>query len=100
MEVFWDPEMVNAFNVPDPRKFAIEPNSVGECLLKNTESVDEYLARVPPSSPVEFQITSLQRYLLATLRDKSLVGQYSSWWENSTYHNGYDHDDTVFLAYM
>ena len=100
MEVFWDPEMVQEFNVPDPRKFAVEPKAVGESLLKNTESVAEYLAAVPPQSPMDFQINSLQKYLLATLKDKSLVGRYSSWWENSTYHNGYGHDDTVFLAYM
>ena len=92
--------MVQAFNIPDPREFGVEPKSVGECLLKNTQSVAEYLAAVPSESPVDFQICSLQKYLLATLKDKSLVGQYSSWWENSTYHNGYADKDTVFLAYM
>ncbi|PIL27621.1 RNA-dependent RNA polymerase [Ganoderma sinense ZZ0214-1] len=100
MEVFWDPAIVKAFHSPDPRKFAVEPPAVKTCLHKNAESVTEYLAQVPSTSPEEFKIYSLQKYLLGALQDRTLVGQYSTWWENSTYSNGYDHHDTIFLAYM
>ncbi|RPD65627.1 hypothetical protein L226DRAFT_543193 [Lentinus tigrinus ALCF2SS1-7] len=100
MEVFWDPNIVNGFKTPDPRKYAVEPPKVKECLLKNSETVQEFLTRLPADASDDFKIYSLQTYLLGALQDKSLVGQYSTWWENSTYHNGYSHPDTIFLAYM
>ncbi|KAI0737583.1 RNA dependent RNA polymerase-domain-containing protein, partial [Daedaleopsis nitida] len=100
MEVFWDPTIVKDFVVPDPRVFGKEPPKVQASLLKNAETVGDFIARLPAESTDEFEIYSLQRYLLGALQDKSLVGLYSTWWENSTYHNGYDHPDTVFLAYM
>lgn len=100
MEVFWDPSIVKAFHSPDPRKFGVEPTAVKGCLRKNAESVTQYLAQVPPTASEEFKIYSLQKYLLGALQDRTLVGQYSTWWENSTYSNGYDHPETVFLAYM
>ncbi|TBU26167.1 RNA dependent RNA polymerase-domain-containing protein [Dichomitus squalens] len=100
MEVFWDPDIVNAFHIPDPRVFAVEPPMVRACLQKNTAMVTEYLSQIPSTASEEFKIYSLQKYLLGALQDKSLVGQYSTWWENSTYANGYNHRDTIFLAYM
>ncbi|KAI0711161.1 RNA dependent RNA polymerase-domain-containing protein [Cerioporus squamosus] len=100
MEVFWDPRIVQDFKSPDPRKFAVEPPTVKACLLKNSETVREYQARMPADATDDFKIYSLQTYLLGALQDKSLVGQYSTWWENSTYHKGYDHPETIFLAYM
>ncbi len=100
MEVFWDPKIVQDFKSPDPRKFAVEPPKVKASLLKNSQTVQEYLDRLPADATDDFKIYSIQRYLLGALQDKSLVGQYSTWWENSTYHNGYDHPETIFLAYM
>lgn len=100
MEVFWDPVIVRTFQTPDPRVFAVEPESVRDALIKSTESVTEFLSRVPTTSADVDMICALQKYLLGSLQDKSLVGQYSVWWENSTYHNGYDHEETIFLAYM
>ncbi|RDX54626.1 hypothetical protein OH76DRAFT_1341007 [Lentinus brumalis] len=100
MEVFWDPKIVQDFKSPDPRKFAVAPPKVKASLLKNSETVQEYLDRLPADATDDFKIYSIQRYLLGALQDKSLVGQYSTWWENSTYHNGYDHPETIFLAYM
>lgn len=99
MEVFWDPKIVEHFCTPDPRQFAVEPPRVKECLLKSAETVNAFCTRLPDPSD-DYLTYSLQKYLLGALQDKSLVGQYSTWWENSTYHNGYDHDDTIFLAYM
>lgn len=100
MEVFWDPSIVNDFKSPDPSKFAVEPPAVKQCLLKNSETVREYLDRLPADASDDFKMYSLQTYLLGALQDKSLVGQYSTWWENSTYYNGYSHPETIFLAYM
>lgn len=100
MEVFWDPALVHAFKEPDPRVFAVEPPEVQQCLKKNTETVAAFLARVPPSAPEEYRISALQDYLLAALRGSAYVSTYSIWWEKSTYSLGYQHKDTIFLAYM
>lgn len=100
MEVFWDPALVGAFKEPDPRVFAVEPPEVQQCLKKNTETVSAFLARVPPSAPEEYRISALQDYLLAALRGSAYVSTYSIWWEKSTYSLGYQHKDTIFLAYM
>lgn len=100
MEVFWDPDIVQAFNEPNPHIYAVEPPTVKACLQKNTATVTEYLSQLPSGASEEYKIYSLQKYLLGALQDKSLVGQYSTWWENSTYAKGYDHPETIFLAYM
>lgn len=100
MEVFWDPEIINAFKTPDPRTYAVEPPEVQRCLSKATMSVSKFREEVRPDAPYQFQILALQRYLLGSLKGRSLVGQYSTWWENSTYINGYKHAVTIFLAYM
>ncbi|KAI0746913.1 RNA dependent RNA polymerase-domain-containing protein [Daedaleopsis nitida] len=100
MEVFWDPTIVKHFQSPDPERFAKEPPDVQNCLLKNAETVKDFNSSVSQDTTEYFKIYSLQKYLLGALQDRSLVGQYSTWWENSTYHNGYRHPDTIFLAYM
>ena len=100
MEVFWDPTLVDSFRPPDPRRFAVEPPRVKAALLKNAETVKDFRGRLPAEPDDDYMIHSLQKYLLGALQDKSLVGQYSTWWENSTYHKGYSHPDTIFLAYM
>ncbi|KAI0827045.1 RNA dependent RNA polymerase-domain-containing protein [Trametes gibbosa] len=103
MEVFWDPQLVGAFKEPDPRKFAVEPPKVQQCLIKNTESVTAFLTRVPPSGAregMEYKISALQDYLLGVLRGSVYVSTYSIWWEKSTYKLGYSHEETIFLAYM
>ena len=42
----------------------------------------------------------LQDYLLASLKDVSLVGQYSNWHDTAVYKYGYEHDEAWRLAYM
>ncbi|OBZ77597.1 hypothetical protein A0H81_02409 [Grifola frondosa] len=69
-------------------------------LVKNTETVAEFLTRVPESAPAETQMYELQKYLLGALQDTSIVGTYSTWWENTIYKLGYAHEQTIFLAYM
>ncbi|KAH9852493.1 RNA dependent RNA polymerase-domain-containing protein [Lenzites betulinus] len=103
MEVFWDPDLVRYFKEPDPRKFAVEPPRVQECLVKNTETVASFLSRVPTSDAgegMEYKISAMQDYLLGALKGSAYVSTYSIWWEKSTYKLGYSHDETIFLAYM
>lgn len=42
----------------------------------------------------------MQGYLLGALRDASFVGSYSNWHDNAVYKLGYDHPETIRLAYM
>lgn len=42
----------------------------------------------------------LQDYLLAAMKDASLVGQYSNWHDTAVYKYGYEHDEAWRLAYM
>ncbi|KAI0777795.1 RNA dependent RNA polymerase-domain-containing protein [Trametes elegans] len=100
MEVYWDPDIVGAFQEPDPRVYAVEPPEVQQCLVKNTQTVSAFLACVPPSAPMDYKIHAIQTYLLGALRGRSQVSTYSIWWEKSTYKLGYNHRETVFLAYM
>ena len=98
MEAFWQPEIVNSFTNANPM-FAVEPAEVQACLVKNKETVEQFLARVPPDNE-EKHIRAIQKYLLGPLQDPTLVGKYSIWWENMTYKNGYRHPDTHLLAYL
>ncbi|OSD08147.1 hypothetical protein PYCCODRAFT_1430316 [Trametes coccinea BRFM310] len=100
MQVFWDPRIVDSFKEPDPTLFATEPPAVQQCLVKDATLVSTFLAAIPPSAPEEYKICALQHYLLGALRGSAHVSLYSSWWEKSTYKQGYDHPETIFLAYM
>lgn len=42
----------------------------------------------------------LQDYLLAAVKDSSLVGQYSNWHDTAVYMHGYEDDEAWRLAYM
>ncbi|KAH9939845.1 RNA dependent RNA polymerase-domain-containing protein [Amylocystis lapponica] len=98
MTAFWQPEIVDNFENADP-KYAVEPVEVQACLVKNTETVAQFMERVSHVA-IDDRIREVQKYMLGPLKDPSLVGRYSTWWENSTYVHGYRHPKTVFLAYL
>ncbi|KAI9063519.1 hypothetical protein FKP32DRAFT_1571651 [Trametes sanguinea] len=100
MQVFWDPRIVDSFKEPDPTLFAVEPPEVQQCLVKDATTVSAFLAAIPPSAPEEYKVYTMQHYLLGALRSSSHVSLYSTWWEKSTYKQGYCHPETIFLAYM
>lgn len=64
--------------------------------LKKT--VDKFESEIPKDAPYEMCINHLQTYLLGTLRDASIVGRYSMFWEHSIYQNGYWDWKTLILA--
>ncbi|KAI0944787.1 hypothetical protein AcW1_001640 [Taiwanofungus camphoratus] len=99
MEAYWQPEIVEQFNNAHPC-FATPPPTVQACLSGNMESVNDFLQHVSLSTPKDLLISELQNYLLGALKNTSVVGTYSTWWENAIYKSGYDHKDTIFLAYM
>lgn len=99
MEAYWDPEFVDPFK-PADKHYADPPAALVDCLSKvnsiSGSDFREQIAYLPPSK----RVPALQKYLLAALRDASLVGKYSTLWTNSIYLNGYHHSETVRLAYM
>jgi RNA-dependent RNA polymerase len=48
----------------------------------------------------ENKIYQVQKWLLGAVRDTTLVGKYSTFHEIATYLHGYDHPDTIRMAYM
>ena len=99
MCAFWQPEIVRDFKSACP-EFADPPSNLQDYLAKTNETVNEFLARVPKEVPYHTKIAHLQSYLLGRLKDASLVGTYSGFWESSLYENGYSHLETVRLAYL
>ena len=99
MQVFWDPRIVSSFREPDPEVSATEPPTVKACLVKDSTLVSAFLDATR-SVPEEYKVFTLQEYLLGALRGDFHVSTYSTWWEKSTYTQGYSHPETVFLAYM
>ncbi len=99
MQVFWHPGFVANFRSADKR-FADEPASLASCLHKVNESVQSFRERVPRTTPYKEQILEMQSYLLGSLKNASLVGTYNKFWEWSIFKNGYDHDETLRLAYL
>lgn len=100
MSAFWQPELLEHFKPADPR-FADEPSTVEKCLVKSQTTVTEFLGNEEGREiSLDQKISRLQEHLLAPLKDASIVGKYSKYWENSIYANGYSHEETVRLAYM
>jgi RNA-dependent RNA polymerase len=94
----WQKEIVDSF-VPADLKYAEEPREVAGGFSTVNETVPDFWKRVQ-SQPQEARIRALQQVLLSSIRDTSVVGKYSIFHENATYHLGYDHPETVRLAYM
>lgn len=99
VQVYWHPDLVSGFRHADPN-FATPPEAVNQCLEKNVESVESFLERVPDTAPWEYRIAELQRVLLVSLRNASIVGTCSNWWEKAVYKYGYDSNEAVRLAYL
>lgn len=99
MQCIWQPEIVDNFQnaLAD---FANPPTDLENSFLKENESVAAFLERVPESGPVSKRTHERQRVLMGPLRDLSVVGIYSSLHDNSIYQFGYEHPDTVRLAWM
>ncbi|KAJ7781151.1 RNA dependent RNA polymerase-domain-containing protein [Mycena metata] len=96
--VIWQPELVDPFRNA-PLRFSEEPPEVAECFSPKNETVADFLQRTGPMTNAE-QLREMQRYLLSAIRDIAVVGKYSNWHINATYTLGYQHKETIRLAYM
>jgi hypothetical protein len=63
------------------------------------ETVGEFLERTQSQTEAQ-QLREMQAYLLSAIRDMAVVGKYSNWHINATYALGYQHPETIRLAYM
>lgn len=96
MTAYWQPELLKDFK-PADKSFAREPKELSSCIRKAHETVETFLNS---SRPLALQISAVQTYLLGNLQNVSLVGTYSTFWEQSLYVNGYSHPETIRLAYL
>ncbi|KAI0053138.1 hypothetical protein FA95DRAFT_934567 [Auriscalpium vulgare] len=98
VEVIWDPAIVAAFKNADV-KYATPPADLDADFEFKNETVAEFLACAADMSEVE-RTRKLQQVLMEPLREPFLVGAYSSMHDNAIYRMGYDHKETIRLAYM
>ena len=100
VHIIWEPSIVDAFCKPDD-KFADPPPGLAEAFEQNTMTVGEFLLKHKGEHDMDNATArDLQDYLLAALRDPSLVGQYSIWHDTAVYQFGYEDDEAWRLAYM
>ncbi|KAJ7213532.1 RNA dependent RNA polymerase-domain-containing protein [Mycena pura] len=96
--VIWDSEIVDCFvNAPD--KYSNEPEEIESCFTRDDTTVAKFLAEFVDAPPAT-KAAELQRYLLGSLRDPSVVGKYSSYHDNAVLTKGYDDHQSVKLAYQ
>ncbi|KAJ7047282.1 RNA dependent RNA polymerase-domain-containing protein [Mycena alexandri] len=96
--VIWQPELVDPFRNA-PLSFSEEPPEVAECFSPKNETVVDFLQRTGSMTDAE-QLREMQSYLLSAIRDMAVVGKYSNWHMNAAYTLGYQHKETIRLAYM
>lgn len=94
----WQPEIVSQFKNAD-NCYATVPSNLKDCFAKEKETMSFLLKRIE-SLDREAKIKEIQRYLLGTLSNVSTVGAYSKMHDNAVYKLGYDHPDTIRLAYL
>ncbi|EGO05196.1 hypothetical protein SERLA73DRAFT_68825 [Serpula lacrymans var. lacrymans S7.3] len=93
----WQKEIVSPFKNAD-LKYSHPPADLPAQFSKNNVIVSDFLRCYPSSSSSYFP--ELQKFLLGAIRDTSSVGKYSNFHDNAIYTKGYDHPETIRLAYM
>lgn len=94
----WQPELVEAFTNA-PLHFSEPPADIKNYFARENEDVTAFQKKIAMISD-ENKIHQVQKWLLGAVRDTTVVGKYSTFHETATYLYGYDHPDTIRLAYM
>lgn len=97
-KLIWQPDLVKDFKNADPG-FADPPPDLDLMFAVENKRVSEFLTEVEGYSE-EQTIYEMQKYLLGTLKNLGMVGQYSNFHDISTYTSGYKSEETKLLAYM
>ena len=95
----WQPSIVEEFHNANA-EYMKPPSNLNDCFYVKNETVEDFLQRVPPTTPTNDQVQELQGILMAPLRDVYAVGTYSSMHDNAIYSLGYSHPTTILLAWM
>ncbi|KAF5390021.1 hypothetical protein D9757_003814 [Collybiopsis confluens] len=93
--VIWDADFVQAFVNAD-EVFSLPPPELEDCFQVNEQTLVQFLDKRSTEVTLE---SGMQDYLLGSLRNPSLVGEYSRLHENAIYKNGYSDSKTINLAY-
>ena len=99
VDCIWQPSIVEQFSNADP-KYMDPPTNLWDNFAIKNETVEEFLQRVPPTSPIDHQIKELQTVMMGGLSDLHVVGTYSTMHDNAIYSLGYSHPTTILLAWM
>jgi len=99
VDCIWQPSIVEQFSNADP-KYMDPPTRLWDNFAIKNETVEEFLQRVPPTSPIDHQIKELQTVMMGGLSDLHVVGTYSTMHDNAIYSLGYSHPTTILLAWM
>ncbi|CAK5272930.1 unnamed protein product [Mycena citricolor] len=95
--VIWDKSIVEPFRNA-PERFSVEPRELAANFQRNDTSVSTFNINFSGTSEAE-KVFELQSYLLGSLRNPSMIGRYSTFHDSSIVLNGYDHPETIMLAY-
>ena len=76
-----------------------EPDEIRKCFEEEVEKVTSFLQRMEDKTPVH-RHREIFKKITAGLATGGKVGLYSHFHDNAVYSIGYDHPDTVRLAYM
>lgn len=98
VKLIWQPELVTEFRNAK-ESFADPPSDLDSKFEVENLRVEEFLSELKDCSD-DIKINKIQKYLLGTLKDFSLVGRYSNFHEISVYMDGYQSEKTKLLAYM
>jgi hypothetical protein len=99
VDCIWQPDIVEQFVNADA-KYMDPPTCLWDNFVTKNETVEEFLQRAPPTSPIDHQVQELQTILMAPLCDLHIVGTYSTMHDNAIYTLGYSHPTTTLLAWM
>jgi hypothetical protein len=95
----WQPNLVEPFKNAHAQ-YMDPPTGLYDHFHMKNETVQDYLQRVPQTSPVSHQIQEMQTVLMAPLSGQYVVGTYSTMHDNAIYALGYSHPTTLLLAWM
>lgn len=96
--IIWQPELVEPFRNA-AEEYGQEPESVERCFESQIKTVSQFMESCKDMSELG-KIQHFQEHALASVRSRSLVGQYSSYYDYAVYTLGYNHPDTRRLAFM
>ncbi|KAH7912600.1 RNA dependent RNA polymerase-domain-containing protein [Hygrophoropsis aurantiaca] len=95
----WDPNIVQHFTNADLKYSTPAPDFLKDNFVKESLSAHTFWEENKHKHS-ELLLPLVQKFLLGGLRDTSLVGKYSNFHDLAIYLKGYNHSETIRLAYM